>query len=249
MCFPFERRPLSEGEASGCAALPNRSRERRSRFSFQSRAHDAKRPVASMQRATRLREGGFGLDAKRERTVKKGRVPQCPGQDRWVRGAFRLNVERDAMVSRVNDGLAASVYRGVALPVFFLACLVVACGTGSAHSPVVRDAGTDAAEEAAPSAPNDGQAGGLDGPAEGDSPLSVGVACNDSTGANDCCPVGATDGSPCDGTVPDCWTRCTPGILYPIDSGRGVRHQMSCEAGHWISGHGWFECDQVDAGS
>jgi len=81
--------------------------------------------------------------------------------------------------------------------------------------------------------------------AESGNPVSMGVACNDSTGANDCCPPSAIEGSPCTATMVLCWTRC---YFDPVvDSGRGMRHEMDCSGGAWASGHGWVECDRLDA--
>jgi hypothetical protein len=64
-------------------------------------------------------------------------------------------------------------------------------------------------------------------------------ACNDGTGATDCCPDGAMSGAPCSSDS-TCWTRCS----------NGFRGEMSCSGGTWIAGHGLFQCGSpgADAG-
>ena len=137
-----------------------------------------------------------------------------------------------------------AVARGVVGP---LCCLALSCAAESSHTPLVLDGGADTAVDGGRRTASDGQAGGLDAATESDSPASVEVACNDSTGANDCCPPSAIEGSPCTATMVLCWTRC---YFDPVvDSGRGMRHEMDCSGGTWASGHGWVECDRLDVGS
>jgi len=69
-------------------------------------------------------------------------------------------------------------------------------------------------------------------------------ACNDGTGAVDCCKANEPGGVCTDSDGP-CWTRCT---FVPDAGGPGFRSQMMCGNGHWISGHGRFPCSIIGEG-
>jgi hypothetical protein len=105
----------------------------------------------------------------------------------------------------------------------------------SCSLPYVGDAGTDAAPEA----------GSTDA---GVDPSSATQACNDGTGATDCCPVDGgipSSGALCSPIGLDC---CTPCFSFLPDSGQGFRVQKFCTSAGWNSGHGLFACNRGDGG-
>ena len=78
-----------------------------------------------------------------------------------------------------------------------------------------------------------------------DAETSIRQACNDGTGAMDCCPAGAADGLACEvpadpSAVVECFTQCSPS---------GWRSTLSCTTGTWIGGHGLFPCGTADSGA
>jgi hypothetical protein len=73
------------------------------------------------------------------------------------------------------------------------------------------------------------------------------VACDDGTGATDCCADPSATGA-CASEGLTCWTRCN---FAAADAGDGYRSQKFCGGGQWQSGHGIFPCSRAasDAGS
>ena len=70
-------------------------------------------------------------------------------------------------------------------------------------------------------------------------------ACNDGTGAMDCCG-GVTAGATCTQGDPTCWTPCMFGVG---DAQTGTRYDLYCSNGQWLAGKGVFMCNKTDAGS
>jgi hypothetical protein len=68
----------------------------------------------------------------------------------------------------------------------------------------------------------------------------VDVACNDGTGATDCCPTGAAGGASCS-VAGACFTRCT---FFGDGSSQGWRGHLACSGGTWTAGHGLFPCSR-----
>lgn len=64
------------------------------------------------------------------------------------------------------------------------------------------------------------------------------VACDDGTGATDCCAT-VIPGAACNSDQANCWSRCN---FTAADGGQGVRMQFACTDGHWTAGHGLFPC-------
>jgi hypothetical protein len=101
--------------------------------------------------------------------------------------------------------------------------------------PYIGDAGMDGAPDAGPTE------AGVD-------PLSGTQACNDGTGATDCCHVDGgipQPGAPCSPIGLDCWTPC---FSFLPDAGQRVRVQKLCTSAGWNSGHGLFACTWGDGG-
>ncbi len=70
-------------------------------------------------------------------------------------------------------------------------------------------------------------------------------ACNDETGATDCCPPDAVSGAAC-AAPPTCWSRCS---FAPTGNPQGWRSAKYCTGGTWNSGMGLFPCYRSDAGT
>jgi hypothetical protein len=127
-------------------------------------------------------------------------------------------------------------------------CAPPAAGLFQCPNPV---AGADYYIDPSCSVPYVGGAG-ADAPEAGPTDAGVGTlsetqACNDGTGATDCCPVDGsipTPGAPCSPVGLRCWTQC----FSFTDSGQGVHVQKFCTSAGWNSGHGLFACYLGDGG-
>jgi hypothetical protein len=67
------------------------------------------------------------------------------------------------------------------------------------------------------------------------------VACDDGTGATDCCADPSPTGA-CANEGLTCWTRCAFPSAAATD---GYRGQKYCAGGQWGSGHGLFPCSRA----
>jgi hypothetical protein len=67
------------------------------------------------------------------------------------------------------------------------------------------------------------------------------VACDDGTGALDCCPADTGNGT-CAEEGLRCWSRCA---FATPDAQKGTRQQSTCTGGLWSKGHGVFPCDKA----
>ena len=73
----------------------------------------------------------------------------------------------------------------------------------------------------------------------GDGVSATTEACNDGTGAADCCPSSTIVGGSCSSGISTCYSRCA----FAEDSSRqGSRGEFSCPSGTWLAGHGLFPC-------
>jgi hypothetical protein len=88
-----------------------------------------------------------------------------------------------------------------------------------------------------------GSAGG-DAPVDGSGGSAGTVACDDGTGATDCCLDTSTGACSTEGL--SCWSRCS----FPsAESPEGVRGQKFCGGGQWGAGHGVFPCSRAVSAS
>lgn len=65
------------------------------------------------------------------------------------------------------------------------------------------------------------------------------VACNDGTGATNCCGPSVASGAACSDSGLSCWSACS----------QGYRSQFGCGGGIWNAGHGLYPCDAADGGT
>jgi hypothetical protein len=67
------------------------------------------------------------------------------------------------------------------------------------------------------------------------------VACNDGTGATDCCP-GSSTAETCSNEGLRCWTACS---FASASTNAGFRGQKFCGGGQWAVGMGLFPCSRA----
>jgi hypothetical protein len=126
-------------------------------------------------------------------------------------------------------------------------CLFLASACHGAEAPSTAGGGTSPGP-GGDAALSDGQpdVDAQEGPdAQAESPsdggAATGEACNDGTGAWDCCPAGAVGGESCAGASSTCSTRCS----FADDAAtQGTRSYLYCSGGTWLSGHGLFPCSR-----
>lgn len=83
------------------------------------------------------------------------------------------------------------------------------------------------------------------GPIDGGQDTAAALtACEDGTGATDCCPSEATSGGRCSISETVCWTACE---FSTPDASQGFHSEMTCSGGRWTAGHGLFPCSRADA--